>query len=145
MSGNSWDSYKVLMDIKKRMNELVQQSLAQIDRVSDFRSGSTVWKPPFDVLETEEEYIIYGELPGVDKKDLNISLIGSELTVRGERRPDVADKPLSYHQAERVYGSFERTFNLPDQIAEDRITTSLKDGMLEVSIKKQSPRTIPIQ
>ncbi len=141
----TWDSYKVLMEIRKQMSELLEKSLRQFEGYSDIKSGMGKWNPPFDVLETEDEILVVGEIPGVLKEDLEVRLKGLELTIRGERRPSSEKQGVSYHQAERYYGPFERTFKLPEAIAEDRISTSLQKGLLEIKLNKQGARTIPIQ
>ncbi len=145
MTRSPWNSQKALLEIRQRMNDLVKQSLQQFEMCPEVSARNTQWTPPFDVLETDTAIIVSGELPGLCKDDIKVQLEGSELIIRGERRPEVVDKATTYHLSERYYGGFVRSFRLPDQIEDSKISTSFKDGLLEIMLPKRKPRHIPIQ
>ncbi|HMO51937.1 MAG TPA: Hsp20/alpha crystallin family protein [Kiritimatiellia bacterium] len=113
----------------------------------DFASSAT---PRLDIAETGEEVTVTADLPGLDEKDIQVSLDGDLLTLRGERRHEHEDKRKNYHRIERSYGSFVRTVALPEGIDRDNVKASFKKGVLTVTIgktpgAKPSRRRIPVQ
>lgn len=146
MTRMSLDSYKILMEIRKRMNELVEQSIRQFDLFTDLHTPAAEWSAPFDVMETDSEIVVFGEIPGVRKEDVNVTLVGTDLIVRGERRPDPnEEKEITWHQAERRWGRFERTLPLPEEVVASGVTTLLRNGLLKVCLPKRQPKTIPVK
>ena len=145
MPKTPWDSFKHLMEIRKRMNELLQESLAHFDLMPEMQSDSQRWRPPFDLVEVQDAYILYGELPGVKKEDIDIQLNGSQLIISGERRPSKDTQQVSFFQAERRYGAFTRHFELPTTIDHDKIETAFTNGLLEVTLRKPEARRISIK
>ncbi len=104
------------------------------------------WVPPVDIYETEEHYVLSAELPGVAREDIHVEVSGSDLTIRGERRPDPACAEESYYRMEGMRGHFCRTFSLPELLGDAPIRTSLKDGVLNLMIPKSSKaKRIPIR
>lgn len=103
------------------------------------------WVPPVDIYETEEDYILSAELPGVAREDIHVEVSGSDLTIRGERRPDPSCAKESFFRMEGMRGHFCRTFTLPESLDDAAIRTNLKDGVLNLVIPKSSrSRKIPI-
>ena len=94
------------------------------------------WLPPFDVAETAEEIVVKAELPGMEIKDMDITLTDGLLTIKGEKKKEKEDKQEHYHRVERVHGSFSRSFRLPAEIKADAIDAKYKDGVLTVSLPK---------
>jgi HSP20 family protein len=94
------------------------------------------WLPAFDVAETAEEVVVKAELPGVDVKDIDITLTDGLLTIKGEKQKEKEDKQEHYHRVERLYGSFSRSFGLPAGVKADAIDAKYKDGVLTVSLPK---------
>jgi HSP20 family protein len=104
------------------------------------------WIPPVDIYETEDSYVLTAELPGVEQPDIKIEVVGSELTIRGERRYQPPCTEENYHRLETARGKFLRTFSLPDKLNSEAITANLKDGILEVRLPKVvAGRAISIQ
>lgn len=95
------------------------------------------WKPLTDVYEISDDVIIKVEIPGVEKKDISITLEGKQLIIRGARTNPHQKSCVNYHQMEINYGDFERTIMLPDAYDADRISAELKDGFLYIRIKKE--------
>jgi HSP20 family protein len=91
------------------------------------------WAPALDVSETKDKLIVKAELPGIDPKDVEISLRGNVLTVKGEKKEE---KEENYHLVERRYGSFVRSVRLPVDVEEDKIEASYKKGVLKVVLPK---------
>jgi HSP20 family protein len=92
--------------------------------------------PSIDVSETENQFLISAELPGMNKDDINISLENGRLSISGERSFEKEDKGKKYHRVESSYGSFERSFQLPDNVDEESISASYENGLLNISIDK---------
>jgi len=92
--------------------------------------------PVMNIYDDGESYIVWAELPGVDSKDLDISVTGDTLTLRGERHaPEVPEKE-SYHRRERTYGQFRRAMTLPDQVDSSKVVATFKDGILEIRLPR---------
>ena len=105
------------------------------------------WYPASDVRETENEYIVRTELPGVARDDVKINLKNNTLTLRGEKKQAAEETKGNWHHVERTYGQFERTFTLPMDVAADKIRARYQDGVLEIVVPKAEaakPRDIAI-
>ena len=106
-------------------------------RLDRFAPDQTGWKPPVDLFETAEAYIVTAELPGLTRDDLRIDFHDSRLTLSGIRREDGACCE-HYHRMERGHGSFSRTFHLPLAIDAENIAADLRDGVLRVTCPKST-------
>jgi HSP20 family protein len=106
-------------------------------RLSLERSGKKLeWAPSTDISETEKEYLIRAELPAVRKEDVQVTFDDGIMTIKGERKQQSEDENERYHRTERAYGSFERSFSLPENVKVDAIRCESKDGILTVHIPK---------
>jgi HSP20 family protein len=94
------------------------------------------WAPAFDVVENEKEYAVTAELPGIDIKDVDITLAEGILTVKGEKKHEKEENTDGYHMIERRYGSFSRSFRMPGKVETDKIDANYKDGVLKVVLPK---------
>lgn len=94
------------------------------------------WAPSVDISETDDTFEVRAEVPGVAKDDLNISVKDNLLTLSGEKRQENADDTQNYRRVERRYGSFQRRFTLPPDVATDDIKADYTDGVLTLSIPK---------
>ena len=106
-----------------------------IDFPSIFNSESS-WSPQFEVLNTDKAYIVRGDLPGVSKKDINIEVNDNILTILGERRNDNRKGDNSFDYSRIYYGKFSKSFNLPDDVEQDKIQASMKNGVLSLEIPR---------
>ena len=105
------------------------------------------WSPSIDVSETEDNFEVRAELPGVAKDDLHVSVKDNLLTLSGEKRQEEVDDTKNYRRVERRYGSFQRKFALPREVATDDIKAEYNDGVLTLSIPKPEnakPTEVPI-
>ncbi|MDP3895289.1 MAG: Hsp20/alpha crystallin family protein [Mesorhizobium sp.] len=102
------------------------------------RLGGAAWPiaPAMDLVEKEKEYEITAELPGIDEKDVEIKLTNHTLTIRGEKTEEKEEKEKDFHLSERRYGSFQRSFRLPDGVDADKIEASVTKGVLKVKLPK---------
>ena len=94
------------------------------------------WFPSFDVSETKNEIVVKAEVPGMDPKDIDISLANGALTIKGEKKQGREEKEEDYHLVERHYGSFIRSIMLPPEVKQDKINASYKNGVLKVVLPK---------
>ena len=109
------------------------------DFFSSLKSDGTVgveWSPRCDITETEEEVLVHAELPGVDAKDMNVTVHEGVLTVSGEKRTESKEEDAGRQYTERFFGSFERRLTIPANVDDTRIDANLKDGVLEVHMPK---------
>ncbi|MYH82506.1 Hsp20/alpha crystallin family protein [Candidatus Poribacteria bacterium] len=105
------------------------------------------WAPSVDISETDDTFEVRAELPGVAKDDLHVSVKENLLTLSGEKRQEHADDTQNYRRVERRYGSFQRRFTLPSEVAADAIKAEYSDGVLTLSIPKPEaakPTEVPI-
>ncbi len=94
--------------------------------------------PPVDVYEDEQNLVLKLEIPGVNEEDLNVSLENNVLTIQGERKFEKEEKEENFHRIERRYGSFTRTFRLPNTIDTEKVEASYDKGILKVSLAKRA-------
>lgn len=105
------------------------------------------WNPSVDILENENDFVIKVELPEVEEKAIDMKIEKSVLTVKGERRMEDEETKKNYRRMERRYGSFQRSFRLPDSVDTDKITARLKQGLLKIVLPKKEetkPRNIKV-
>jgi HSP20 family protein len=95
-----------------------------------------LWAPFVDVSETPKEVIVKAELPGVDPKEIDVSVRGDILILRGERKQEKEEKSENFHRVERSYGSFSRSIQLPAEVNSDRVDATYKDGVLKITMPK---------
>jgi len=106
------------------------------------------WSPSVDVSETDNEFLIKVELPGVDKQDVKVSIHEGVLTIQGERKLEREEKNKKYHRVEREYGRFARSFVLPENVDETSVSAGHKDGLLNVTLGKveqAKPKAIEVK
>lgn len=104
--------------------------------VPSFTGKTDGLNPAFDVSENESEFIVTAELPGVDVKDVDITVSDGILNVKGEKRHETEEKGEDFHRVERRFGSFHRSFRIPGRVDSEKIDASYKDGILKVILPK---------
>ena len=142
-----WDPFKELEEIGDRFNRI-------FGRLPEYRpmnkEALTVadWVPAVNISEDDKEYVIKAELPEVDKKDVKIGVEDGVLSIQGERTKEKEEKGKKFHRIESSYGSFFRSFTLPENVAEDKLTADFKDGILFVHLpktEKPKPKAIEVK
>jgi len=131
-----WDPFRELEDVSKRLNRIFGQPPARAEAGNEMLAVAD-WAPSVDISETESAYLIKGEIPGVKKEDVKISIQDGMLTIQGERKQEREDKDKKYHRIERSYGSFHRSFSLPQTVDRDKIKAGYKNGVLTVTLAKR--------
>ena len=99
----------------------------------------TTWRPAIDIKEKDGKYLVKADLPGLEKKDIHLVLRDGYLTLRGERKSEHEENKDNFHRIERTYGSFERTFRVPEGVTEKDIHAKYKDGVLELTVPVPKP------
>jgi HSP20 family protein len=94
------------------------------------------WMPPADITESEDKFLVKAELLGIDEKDIDISISGNVLTIRGEKKTLKEVKDSDHYLGDRYYGSFRRTFQLPADIVQEKAEATFKKGVLRISVPK---------
>lgn len=96
------------------------------------------WWPKVDLSETKDTLVVKAEIPGVDEKDVSVSLQDQVLTVKGEKRHEKEEKDEQSHRVERAYGAFTRSFRLPAHVDAEKVAATFKDGVLTVTLPKMA-------
>lgn len=139
-----WDPFREMEDLFGRYS----RALNLPRRGSQEVLSSGDWAPRVDISETDKEFSIKAEIPEVKKEDVKVSVDNGVLSLRGERKQEKEDKNKKFHRVERFYGSFTRSFTLPENVDETKIAASFKDGMLNLQIPKteaSKPKTIDVK
>jgi HSP20 family protein len=147
MSLVRWDPFRELEEVSDRLNRMFARPAT---RAANGKETMIVadWTPSVDISETEGEYQIKAEIPDVRKEDVKVTLEDGVLTIQGERKHEKEEKGKKYHRIERSYGSFVRTFSLPDVIDEEKVKAEFKEGVLNLSLpksEKAKPKAIDVK
>ncbi|MDD3763623.1 MAG: Hsp20/alpha crystallin family protein [Nevskiales bacterium] len=131
----------VLWNPFRDLDDVFQSLRRGIGRGLPVEGGGAMaqWAPAVDISEKEGEYLIKGELPGVKREDVDISVQNGVLTLSGERRFEKEDKDEKHHRIERSFGSFSRSFSLPENVDADQIKAEYTDGVVTVHLPKVAP------
>ncbi|MEK6525900.1 MAG: Hsp20/alpha crystallin family protein [Nitrospirota bacterium] len=143
-----WDPFRELEEMQNRLSTLVGR--APVRKNGEKKEAMTVaeWAPLVDITEDDKEYLIKAELPEVKKEDVKLTAHDDVLTITGERKYEKEEKGKKYHRVERAYGSFERSFTLPEDADEGKIAAEFKDGVLKVHLpksEKAKPKSIEVK
>ena len=131
-----WEPVRELATLQDRMNRLFSDAFSPVMNQESLSSGAFV--PPVDVYEDEQGIHVKVEVPGIDEKDIDIRLENNMLTIRGERKMEKEIKEENYHRVERRYGSFTRSFSLPNTVNPDDVKASYSKGVLSVHLGKRA-------
>jgi HSP20 family protein len=143
-----YEPWGLLRRFHDDVNQLFGES--QIGAAGNGDQSSIVtsnWTPAVDIKEEEDRFVLEADIPGVDPKEIEITMDNGVLTIRGERKNESEEETNGYKRVERSYGSFYRRFSLPDSADAERVSAKGKDGVLEVSIpklEKVQPRKITV-
>jgi len=141
-----WDPFRELEDVSNRLNRIFGQSLARSESGQNMLAVAD-WAPSVDISETDSAYLIKGEIPGVKKEDVKVTIQDGMLTIQGERRQEKEEKGKKFHRIECSYGSFARSFRVPSDADESSVKAEFKDGMLNVTLaksEKAKPKSINV-
>ena len=122
----------LFLPLHREMNRLFDETIRSFDMSSMFMRTAS-W-PNVEISETDKEYRVSADVPGLEEKDVEVLFSDGVLTIRGEKKSEVEDKERQF--SERFYGSFERQIPLGDEIEEDKVEASFKSGVLTVTLPK---------
>ena len=129
----------VLDDFRREMNQLFNPEFNSDKSIAASDLQKNMWSPAVDIRETDKQFVLLADLPGMQNKDIDIFIDDNHrLVLKGERQSEEKSEKENYLRIERFSGSFYRAFGLPDNIDKDGITAKFKDGTLEVIIPKGS-------
>lgn len=142
-----WDPFKDLEDMERRLSTWFGRPLRRREGEKEALTA-VEWSPLVDIEESEKEYLVKAELPEVKKEDVKLSVQDDVLTISGERQAEKEEKGKKYHRVERCYGSFLRSFTLPEDADGTKVSAEYKDGVLHVHLpktEKAKPKTIEVK
>jgi len=132
MSLIRWDPFT---SMEESFNRLLPSVFGAWPRTG-FGDSKLEWRPSADISETDKEFLIRAELPAVKKEDVQVTIDAGVITIQGERKQEKEEKNEKQHRVERFYGSFTRSFSLPDSVNIEAIRCESKDGVLTVHLPK---------
>jgi len=131
-----WNQFKELEDLQHTLGSLFGRSQARWPDGQEETMRVADWSPLVDISEDGKEYLIKAELPEVKKEDVKITMEDGTLTIAGDRKFEKEENGKKYHRVERAYGSFGRSFSLPNDASPAKVTAEFKDGVLKVHLAK---------
>ena len=144
-----WNPTTDAAKLSRRMERLFDEMLGNgIWRTSEEHSLRGSWVPAINILEKDNEIIITADLPGLKAEDVEVTIEEGTLSIRGERKLEEASEGETYHRVERLYGSFERSFTLPNSIDVDAIAAHFSNGEMVLTLPKREeskPRSVKIK
>lgn len=129
-----WEPFRNLSALQEQVNRLFQSNFPS--RGDQF--ALTAWVPAVDVYEAEDELVIKADLPDVSEKDLDVRVENNMLNIHGERKFEQKVKEENYLRTERAYGSFSRSFSLPNSVNTEGVKAEYKDGVLTITLPKRA-------
>jgi HSP20 family protein len=141
-----WDPFRDLVTLRDRMNRLFEDAVSTA-RTEEKDMISSSWVPAVDIYEDEKQLVLTAELPGINEKDVDIKIEDNTLSIHGERKLEKETREENYHRIERAYGSFYRSFTLPNHIDQDKIQAEHENGVLRIIMPKKpelQPRKVKI-
>jgi HSP20 family protein len=132
-----WDPFRELEDVSNRLNRIFGRASSRTESSREML-GMADWTPSVDISETDTAYLIKGEIPGVKKEDVKVTIQDGMLTIQGERKMEKEEKDKKFHRIERSYGSFVRSFRVPEDADENQVKAEFKDGMINVTLTKSA-------
>lgn len=141
-----WDPFAEMADLRREMDHIFGEFFGRTP--SSMAATEAMWSPLVDIHETKDSFLLMAELPGVKQEDVEVSVEGDTLTLKGERKREAEVKEDQYHRIERSYGRFERSILLPSVVDPNRVKATYRDGVLEVQLPKKEeakPKAVKIE
>jgi HSP20 family protein len=145
MAIERWEPYRDAVTVQRDLNRLLRGFFSPV--LGEGEVSTRTWAPPVDIYEDGDNLVLKAELPGLSPEDVQIRVEDNTLYLKGERKFEKEVKEQNYHRIERSYGTFTRTFSLPNSIDADKVAASFKDGVLTLTMPKKEeakPKTIKI-
>ena len=146
--GYEWTPFRELRELEHEMDRMFGLTKWPVAERGTTGLLEGIWSPSVDVYQTDDKIVVKADVPGLDKKDFDIAVVDHHLTIKGERKHENEVKEENYHRTERVYGTFERSFELPATVDTEKIQAEYKDGVLELTLPKKEeakPKQIAVK
>src|SRR6266852_6640993 len=146
MSIVRYDPFRDIRTLQDEVNRLFSSNLTRF--LNDEGIARGAWSPNVDIFENKDQIVIEAELPGMNREDFDLSVENNVITLRGERRFEKKEDSDNYHRVERAYGSFVRSFTLPNTVTAEGANAEYRNGVLLVTLPKREetkPRPIEIK
>lgn len=143
-----WDPFRELDDLQSRLSTLLGRAAVRRNENKDEAITVAEWAPLVDIVEDESEYLIKAELPEIRKENVKVTVEQDVLTISGERLFEKEENGKKYRRVERAYGSFARSFSLPEDADGTKVAAEFKDGVLKVRLpksEKAKPKSIEVK
>lgn len=143
-----WNPMKELEEMEKRLSTIFGKAPSAASGEKKEAIAVADWSPLVDITEDEKEYVVKAEIPEMKKEDIKLNVHDDLLTITGERKYEKEEKGKKYHRVERAYGSFMRSFTLPEDADSSKVSAEYKDGLLKVHIpksEKAKPKTTEVK
>ena len=143
-----WDPFRELDELQNRLSTIFGRAPVRKDVGKEEAMKVAEWAPLVDIVEEDKEYLIKAELPEVKKEDVKVTVEHDVLTILGERKAEKEEKGKKFHRIERAYGSFARSFTLPEDADAGKVAAEFKDGVLKVRLPKSEraqPKSVEIK
>jgi HSP20 family protein len=135
MSIVRYDPFRDLRTLQEEVNRLFSTNLTR--SFDDEGIGRGAWAPSVDIYENKDQIVLEAELPGMKQEDFDLSIENNIITLRGERKFEKTEETDNYHRVERSYGSFTRSFTLPQTVSAEGATAEYSNGVLRVTLPKR--------
>ena len=130
-----WDPFREFSTVQDRLNRLFRDSYGE---GREEALNTSTFAPPVDVYEDEHNITLKIEVPGIDEKDIDVQIENNTLTVHGERKFEKEEKEENYRRVERQYGSFTRSFTLPNTVDAEQVQAHYDKGILKIQLAKKA-------
>ncbi len=146
-----WDPFRELSTIQSEMDDFFRRTFGSLSPLGIFRREGEVrggWYPALDCYMKGNQFIVHADLPGIDPKNVDISVFGNVLTIKGERKSEVEEKKEGYLVHETSYGAFERSLTLPEGVDTTKINAKYRNGVLELTMPAKAealPKKVTIE
>ena len=140
-----WEPFRDMVTAQRDFDRIFREAFSP--QFGDTELSTRAWAPAVDIYETDNDIVLKAELPGVDPKDVEVRVEDNTLYLKGVRNYEKEVKEQNYHRIERSYGSFARSFSLPNSIDAEKVKAEYKDGLLTLTMPKREeakPKTIKI-
>jgi HSP20 family protein len=136
MTITRYDPFRDLRSLQEEVNRLFTGNIGRTYDDEGIARGS--WQPSVDIYENKDHIVLEAELPGMNREEFELSIENNVITLRGERRFEKRDDTDNYHRVERAYGSFTRSFTLPNNVSAEGANAEYRNGVLRVTIPKRA-------
>lgn len=143
-----WDEFR---EMERRMEEMMRHPLMPLRQPLSWWRVPTeelAWMPALEIYEKEDKFVVRTELPGMKKEEIDISVLGDTLTIKGERKTESEVKDEDYYRCELCYGKFSRAVTLPSAVQAGKVEASYDNGILEITLPKAAeakPRKVEVK